>query len=480
MPYMESKLIEDLTIYKLKCLIPLFLPCVIAAYISFQPVTSFLFAWLASIFLFVYSINGPVKHICTDLELSFQVMRPMILIQLIFVGLMSGTSIFYFMDHLGYHFWKDQGLKNFEPNEETYRLAMCQRLYLLAHASLLFGMILKLRKRTEQPYIFSQDPAQFLIPILLIVLIAMFVFRMIPGLNQVAVMFLPIPKIIATVVLLEGFLRKRPLWIVLGSVVFCHSLYQAATTGYKEAMFVHVIILGFVFFPYYKRLIVIVLLPVVLTLLYILPTWNNTIRSDEWLVMGTTEEAKAKAIELVFENDNEKILQDDSWQFLVNRFTEINMFSKYVAYVPDSHPFYGTEILEQAFEALIPRYLWPSKPNTELKSMERVYEAEIVSRNSDVSAKTRPVVDGYLSAGYAGVFLVMVIYGITCQGMANLAETLFGGYQIGCVIVFNGLFQQLWRGNNLEFILNNILYGYLVMLLIFYALRWAGVLTKHH
>jgi hypothetical protein len=403
-----------------------------------------------------------------------------VLIQLIFVGLMSGTSIFYFMDHLGYYFWNDQGLTKFELNEETYRLAMCQRLYLFAHASFLFGIILRLKKRVEHRFSFSQDPEQYLIPGLLIALMAMLIFKKIPGLNQIAVILIPVPKIIAAVILLKGFLTKRHMWILFGSLVFCYSLYQATTTGYKEATFIHLIILGFVFYPYYKQLILWVMLPVLLTLLYILPTWNNTIRSDAWLAEGATEEAKARAFERVFEEDNDAILQNDSWQFLTNRFTEINMFSKYVAHVPHSHPFYGTEILESAFQALIPRFLWPLKPNTELQSMERVYEAEVVSRNSDVSAKTRPVVDGYLSAGYTGVFLIMIFYGITCQGLANLAEALFGGYQIGCVIVFNGLFQQLWRGNNLEFILNNMLYGYMLMYFIFYTLRGIGIIIKHH
>ena len=109
---MESKLDESFLLYKVKCLIPLFLPWLLAEYLNFQPLISFLFAWSASLALIVYSISGPARHICSDYTLPLQIMRPIILIQLVFVGLMSGTSIFYFLDHLGYYFWKNEGLEN--------------------------------------------------------------------------------------------------------------------------------------------------------------------------------------------------------------------------------------------------------------------------------------------------------------------------------------------------------------------------------
>ena len=479
MRFMEPNVMNQLLSYKIRCLIPLFLPWIFSEFLSFEPVISFFFAWLAGIFLCFYSINGPLKQICTDQDLRLHVMRPMILIQLIFVGLMSGTSIFYFLNHLGYYFWENQGMQDFVPNEETFLLAACQRLYLFAHASLLLGMMLKLKRGVEIRYTLVGDPDQFLIPGLLISIVVMLIFSHVPALNQIAVILIPVPKIIAAVVSLKGLREKRPVLILLGALLFLYSLYQATTTGYKEATFVHLIILGFVFYPHYKTLVIGLAFPVILTLLYILPSWNNTVRSEEWMVQGVSEEAKTKALEIVLQDDNDELLRSDSWEFLVNRFSEINMFSKFLTRVPDRHPYYGTEIVGNAIYALVPRFLWPEKPNTEMQSMERVYEAEIVSRTSAASAKTRPVVDGYLSAGHIGIFILMVGYGMSCQALANLAESLFGGYQMGCVIIFNGLFQQLWRGNNLEFILNNVLYGLIIMLLLFYILKYSGLIIRY-
>jgi len=65
----------------------------------------------------------------------------------------------------------------------------------------------------------------------------------------------------------------------------------------------------------------------------------------------------------------------------------------------------------------------------------------------------------------------MLIYGILTQSICNKAEKLFGGYDLGCIVIFNSLFQSLWRGNTFEFLLNNILYSYILMMIIHWILR---------
>ena len=110
--------------------------------------------------------------------------------------------------------------------------------------------------------------------------------------------------------------------------------------------------------------------------------------------------------------------------------------------------------------------------------MERVYNAGVVSKNSSASAKTRPVVDAYLSAGTIGVLISLFIYGLTTQWLCNKAESLFGGYQVGCIIVFNGLFQGLWRGNNLEFLLSSIFWSYILMFLVYLLFKSRTILIS--
>ncbi len=477
---METNRVHDHTPVKANTIIPLFAPWIFTEVISYNPIASFGLAWLATFFIFYYSVTGPLRANYIDLPLRSQVMRPLILIQLVFAGLMSGTSIFYFLNHLGYYFLTDIKSSSFSISAETYQLAFCQRLYLLAHASMVFGMIMTLKPDQRCRYAFVQHADRYLIPGLLLTTIAGYSFIQISALTQFAVILLPVPKFLAALILVKGIRYSLHLWTLIGAGSFLFSLYLSSLSGYKEGIFVHLIILTFVFYPYYKLLIISLALPVLCLLIYLLPTWNNILRYESWQGDRTAEKAAEQAYEQIFDDGNKEMLKQNSWDFLTNRFSEINMFSKYVDHVPKSRYFYGTEILENALYALIPRFLWANKPNTEEASMQRVYEAEVVSPNSDASAKTRTVVDGYLSAGRAGVLITMLIYGIVCQLACNLAENLFGGYQIGCVVVFNGMFQQLWRGNNFEFILNNAFYGLVLMMATFYMLKSMKLLKRNH
>jgi hypothetical protein len=477
---MLNKISSSLGHNRINSLVPLFLPWVISEFLNFNPLVSFGIAWVSAFFIFAYSVKGPLKSICPDLPLKCQVMRPLVLIQMIFVGLMSATSIFHFIDHLGFYFLTNAENESFTANSYTYQLAYCQRLYLFAHASLVFGMILLLKPNDENKrnFTFKNQADSYLLSALGISILIITALESFSSLLQFAVILSPIPKCLAALILLKGLRFKRPGWILLGILVFGYNLYQSSLTGYKEGIFVQLIILGFVFYPFYSRMITILAMPVIVTLIYILPTWTNTMRAEAWVNESSIDQAKEQAYAQVFDDGQKDLIERNSWEFLTGRFSEINMFSKYVANVPAHHPFYGFSIFEDALYALIPRALWPEKPITEETSMERVYEAAVVNPNSDVSAKTRTVVDGYLSAGRVGIFITMILYGLICQSFCNKAEILFGGYETGCIIVFNGMFQQLWRGNNFEFILNNIVYGYLIMMMTFYILKHAGILIE--
>lgn len=476
---MERNHLHDSIPSNLGAVVPLFGPWLLAEVISYNPIASYGVAWLATFFIFCYSIKGPLQATCTDLPLRSQVMRPLILVQLIFAGLMSGTSIFYFLNHLGFYFLTDLQLNTFRISEDTYQLAFCQRLYLLAHASLVLGMILVLKPARRYGYAFIEHADKYLITALVLTIIAAHGLLQVSALAQFGVILLPVPKFLAALILVKGLRSNQHHYTLIGAGFLLFSLYLSSLSGYKEGIFIHFIILAFVLYPYYKTVILGLALPVMFALIYLLPTWNNVLRSSSWQGDQTAENAAEIAFNQVFDDDNQEIVQQNSWDFLTNRFTEIGMFSKYVNHVPSSRPFYGTEIIKDAFYALIPRFLWADKPNTEEASMQRVYEAEVVSQYSDASAKTRTVVDGYLSAGTSGVLITMIIYGIVCQWLCNLAEHLFGGYQIGCLVVFNGMFQQLWRGNNFEFILNNAIYGLVLMMFTFFILKSLGLLKQN-
>ncbi|RZK75585.1 MAG: hypothetical protein EOO92_15960 [Pedobacter sp.] len=272
--------------------------------------------------------------------------------------------------------------------------------------------------------------------------------------------------------------KKNIVHLFFGGGVFVINFMNATLTGFKESIIINVILLGFLAFPYFKKTILVLFLPCIYLLLYVLPTFTTIIRAQSWVQGKPKEMARNQAYQTLLNEENDQRIIDNNWEFLTNRFSETGMFTVYLKTVPQQHSYYAFDILADACYALIPRIFWEEKPNTEKLAMERVYRSGVAQKSSPVSAKTRPVTDGYLSAGMTGVFIYMLIYGMLAQALCNIAERLFGGYQFGCIIIFNSIFQQLWRGNTLEFLLNNIFYGYLLMLVIHFALKQTKSLQR--
>src|SRR4051812_19506985 len=85
---------------KTKTLLPVYLPWLLSLSTSYYPVLSYLIAWLGSFFIFYITIRSPLSYHSIDTQLKDQIMRPIVLVQLIFAGFMCCTSIFYFAAHL--------------------------------------------------------------------------------------------------------------------------------------------------------------------------------------------------------------------------------------------------------------------------------------------------------------------------------------------------------------------------------------------
>lgn len=188
------------------------------------------------------------------------------------------------------------------------------------------------------------------------------------------------------------------------------------------------------------------------------------------------EEAYQSGLDAVLNDEDED--DESNWGFLANRLSEIGLFTHYVETTPDEIEYYGFDLLGQSIIVIVPRIVWAGKPVTEEMVMERVYNAGVVNRASNVSAKPQFIVDGYLSGGTLGVFLSLLIYGSIMQRISVQAEKLFGGYVIGTALIFSGLFQLFWRGLSFEFLINTVFWSYVSMWLIFMLLRWTNLLIK--
>jgi hypothetical protein len=443
------------------------LPWLLSELFFYHPVLSYSIAWLGSFFIFYISIFSSISFLSKDLPRSNQVMRPIILIQLIFAGFMCCTSIFFAIEQIFYAY-----------DPDLHILAKCQRISVLAHSAIVTGMVIMTNSKPKTTHQIENLSISLKIKLAAMLYAAVFILNYIPGIIQFKYMLLCSASLLATHILISSLVMKDTKGFLFGVIIFLFNLATATTTGYKEIIIITFITILFIAYPYFKKTVLIISIPVTYIVLYLLPTFTTIIRIKSWKENKSVRIAQEQAYASFFNENTQDEILINNWEFLTKRFSEIRMFSDFVKSVPDKQPYYGFSIIENSFFAMIPRTLWNEKPITEKVAMERVYVAGVADRSSSVSAKSRPIVDGYLMAGTIGVYILMLLYGLITQKLCNVSEGLFGGYEMGCIVMFNGIFQPLWRGNNLEFLINNVFYGTCLLLIVFYSLKAAGLIRK--
>lgn len=454
----------------------LVIPWVASILFSATPIISYFIAWTGSFFIFYISMQGHVRPIPGDLKFSEQLMRPLFLPQIIFAGYMCCTSIFYFMDVLGYENFRAPAPNYFIDLNQLESIAQCQRYYCLGHAAFVTGILTNLKYPVKQKnYLDIKDVATFLLMAALFTIPLSFLFLLIPGLRQFYFQFNSLSFIAGTLALAFAIPLKKPANTILCLILYFINFSQALVSGFKEPIILSVLVLGVFLYPFYKKLVLISVVPLLFALFVVLPLYNRVYRENAWSNELSSEEASDVALEAVLNRDAGA--EDSSfWGFLTGRLSEISMFSTYVQSTPSKIDFYGIQLVEQAVTVLIPRALWANKPIPEEMVMERVYEAGVIVRGSQVSAKPPFIVDSYLSGGAIGIIIGLFFYGYTMQTISIHAEKLFGGYIIGTAFIFSGLFQILWRGNSFEFLSNSIFWSYISMLFIYWGLRYFKII----
>ncbi len=119
----------------------LYLPWVLSIIIPHAQ-TSFLVAWIGSFFIFYITMTGKIKSVPIDVSFSQQILRPLFLLQIIFAGYMACSSIFYFLDSIGYTYFSYTGTYNAINKATPQTIAACQQYYVLGHAALAHAILL--------------------------------------------------------------------------------------------------------------------------------------------------------------------------------------------------------------------------------------------------------------------------------------------------------------------------------------------------
>ncbi len=455
----------------------LFIPWVLAVLLKSDYEFSYVISWLGSFLIFFLTLTGWVRPLPEDRSTAEQLMRPIFLVQIIFAGYMACTSIFYFLDVLGYQNFEKIGTQLVDQ-ERLKNTAMCQRYYCLAHASFASGILIFMDYSVKSKYyIEKQKLANLLMLFAVISFPTAILFTKIPGLYQFYNQFSTLSFIAGTLALAFAIPLKK-----IGNTLICicfyfFNFYQAILSGFKEPIIISVLVLGIFLYPNYKKLVAGIFIPLLLLLFMFLPTYNRIFRQNAWAGESSVEEASQLALDAALNSTNGD--EDDSnWGFLVYRLSEIDMFIKFTQSTPKNVDFYGMQLIRQSGTALVPRIFWPGKPSTEDLIMERVYDAGVVNRGSTVSAKPAFIVDAYLSNGTIAIFLSMLAYGAIAQLISVKAERLFGGYILGTALVFSGLFQIMWRGLSFEFLINTVFWGYISMLAVHKILTVSKILKE--
>lgn len=456
----------------------LYIPWILALLFQSDPVLSYLIAW-GGFFLILYlSITGKLRPLPDDRPIAEQLMRPVFLVQIIFTGYMTFSSIFYFLNLLGYEDFHKVNNLYFTVDQQKLELtAQCQRYYSLGQAAFVSGMMAVMKYPIEKKYTFdAQKLANTLLIIAVISLPVSIAFLSVPGLSQFYYQFTSLSFIAGTLALAFAIPLKKVWNTIFCLFLYLSNFYQALISGFKEPIIVSVLVLGIFLYPSYKKLVTVIFLPALLLLFMFLPTYNQVFRDNSWSEDVNPDEAYKIALNATLKSQQSG--ESSNWLFLVNRLSEIDMFTDFVKSTPAYVDFYGFQLLKQSAIAIIPRALWPSKPITEDLIMERVYDAGVIRRGSNVSAKPAFIVDAYLSGGALGVFIALFVYGAVMQLISQKAEQLFGGYILGTALIFCGLFQIFWRGLSFEFLINSVFWSYVTMLIIFRILKQTRVLTE--
>ncbi|MBS1519461.1 MAG: O-antigen polysaccharide polymerase Wzy [Bacteroidetes bacterium] len=458
----------------------LYMPWLLALVFKSDPQLSFMIAWLGSFLIFYITLTGWVRPLPDDLTFGEQLMRPIILVQIIFAGYMCSTTIFYFLNVLGYENFHKTTPYFLIDHEKLELTAECQRYYCLGHAAFVTGILMFMKYPKKQKYQVDSDKMTNLIFIIAFVTLPVsYIFLKLPGLAQFANQFSSLSFIAGTLALAFAIPRRKIWNTVICVILYFSNFYTALTSGFKEPIIISILVLGIFLYPNYKKIVIATFVPALLLLFIFLPSYNRIFRENAWSEDIDAEQASQIALDAALNKDSPDFGQGDTnWGFLTFRLSEVSMFTQFAKSTPQNVNYYGLKLIKQSGIALIPRVFWSSKPITENLVMQRVYDAGVINAGSNVSAKPAFIVDAYLSFGGVGVFVFLFLYGAVAQLISIKAEKLFGGYVLGTALIFSGLFQIMWRGLSFEFIINTVFWSYVSMLIIQKILLVTNVL-KH-
>jgi hypothetical protein len=261
----------------------LYIPWLLALLLKANPVTSYFIAWLGSFFIFYITLTGKVKPLPDDRSIAEQLMRPILLVQIIFAGYMCCTSIFNLFNVLGYVDFKKISDFYLIDNGKLLLTAQCQRYYCLGHAAFVSGILAFMKYPVEKKYFVEKDQlANLLMIIAVIGFPVSILFTYVPGLSQFYYQFNSLSFIAGTLALAFAIPLQKLNNIVICLILYLFNFYQALISGFKEPIIISVLVLGVFLYPNYKRTVFAIFVPCLIALFVFLPAYNRVFRQNAW------------------------------------------------------------------------------------------------------------------------------------------------------------------------------------------------------
>lgn len=417
-------------------LLVLFLPSIASLAWSDSPAILVAWSLAGSVSIAVLAQTSWFRQPRDGERAAERLLRPGFIFHFYFVAfhVLGGTA--YVLNAAGYRFWTQTW------HGSAYDLVMASRaqwLMLLGHAGTTAGMKLVGLSYGPPKYRVRNLPPYALLVVSAVAYAGATSMAGVPELYNVRHKLLDVSAVAVLLELALSLRRRHSTSMAATAVLLLLNVLQDAVSGWKGVVLTTAITLGAMLYPMTRRVVVAGGVAFVVFWALFLYPLGGAIRNLAWYSGVEHDAAVAisfeQALNLSFDERLEGV-----WQMLVGRANDLEQFKRYLEHVPGARPFYDTEIAREALIGLIPRFIWPTKPDLEKLAMQRVYEAGVTARSASVSAKANLYQEGYLSKGWVGILLASVLCGMIVMAISRLCERWFGGYTLGTCLIYTGLF----------------------------------------
>lgn len=430
---------------------------------------------MGSLFVAVIAQSRWLTQTDDAVPITYRLLRPSFSFHFYFVlaHMLGGTV--YALNLSGYHL---SGIEAMPSVFDLATTARAQQLMLLGHAGVTAGMKLIGFRYKPCRYSVSYIPRYSLIAISFVCLGVGTACGYTQGLHNLGDKFLHIASIAVLVEIVFAVAQRTFDNLIVAFGILLLNLLSQTLSGWKGLSLWTMITLSALLYPIMPRRALLGGFVFGFFWMLFLHPFGLALRPLIWQERVDQRTAAALAMETAVGMSMQERL-DNVWTMLVERASELPQFEKYLKFVPDIHPYFGTELIQQAAIGVVPRIVWPSKPDLERLAMERVYQAGVVPETSTVSAKSNFFQDAYLSGDWMGVAVASLLLGSLLMVISRAAEQLFGGYELGTCLIFTSLFGDIVQGSpNFLFLVGSVGSGLAVMCSFFFLGRATGCILR--